>query len=176
MTRMLPAVLMLLLAAGPSWAQSSTTDQALPSEQAPASGSGRSFFPVGLRAGYTSWEGYSQVHFGVHAKLGDLFPNVQLVPSLEAGFGDGLTLISANGDLTYRFTELVAFPWELYGGGCLALQYIEQDNIDSDFQLGISGLIGLSKALNSGNEVMVETRFGILDSPGFKLTFGYTFF
>ena len=170
MPRLLPVVLMLLLTAGPAWAQSSTTDQPT------SSGSKHHFFPVGLRAGYTSWEDYSQFHFGAHAKLGDIFPNVQLVPSLEAGFGDGLTLVALNGDITYRFTELVTYPWELSGGGCLALNYINPDQAPSDFQLGFSGLFGLSKALNSGDEVMVETRFGIIDSPGFKLTFGYTFF
>jgi hypothetical protein len=168
MRRILPALSMLLLisglVAGPAGAQS--TD----------SGSRVLPVPTGLRAGYTSWDEVSQMHFGAHAKLGDLFPNVQLVPSLEMGFGDGLTLVAVNGDLSYRFTELVSYPWELYGGGSLAFNYIKPRNVDSDFQLGLSGLVGLSKTLSGGNEIMFETRFGILDSPGFKATIGYTFF
>lgn len=164
MHRMLMAVLLLMLVAGLVMAQPSSA------------GTGILSYPLGLRAGHTSWENYSQIHFGAHAKLGDLFPNVQLTPGLELGLGDSLTLLTINGDLTYRFTELVSFPWELYGGGCLSLNYIKPQDLDSDTQLGLSGLAGLSKTLRGGDEVMVETRFGILDSPGFKLTFGYTFF
>lgn len=168
------SVLIVLLGAGTVAAQSPETVT-----PAPASNEGSSGglpFPTGLRAGYTSWEDYSQAHFGVHAKLGDLFPNVQLTPSLEMGFGDDLTLVTLHGDLAYRFTELVSFPWELYTGGCLALNYINPEVVDSDFQLGLSGVIGLSKSLGNGDDIMLEARLGILDSPGFKLTLGYTFF
>ena len=164
MHRMLFALSILILVAGTA------------SAQAPADQSGGLPFPVGLRAGYTNWENYSQLHFGAHAKLGDIFPNVQLTPGVEIGLGDSLNLVTINGDMTYRFTELVSFPWELYGGGCLSLNYINPDEVESDFQLGLSVLLGLSKTLAGGDEVMVETRLGILDSPGFKLTLGYTFF
>lgn len=134
------------------------------------------FPPVGLRAGFTSWEEYSQFHFGAHMKAGDLFPNVQLVPSLEMGFGDGLTLVTLNGDFSYRFTELVSYPWALYAGGSLSLNYINPDDLESDLHLGLSALAGLGKSFANGDEIMVELRFGILDSPGFKATLGYTFF
>jgi hypothetical protein len=169
MRKILPAGLMLLafcLTAAVPTAAAQTT----------SSGKGGLPFPTGLRAGYTSWENYGQMHFGAHAKLGDLFPNVQLTPAVEMGFGDDLTLVTVNGDLSYRFTELVSFPWELYGGGCLGLNFIKPRDIDSDFQLGLSGLVGLSRTLAGGDEIMIETRLGILDSPGFKLTVGYTFF
>lgn len=164
MIKQLLAALLLCTAAGSAWAQT-----------APATGGDRPL-PLGLRAGYTHWESISQLHLGAHAKLGDIFPNVQLTPGLEWGFGDDFTLVTLNGDLSYRFTELVSFPWELYGGGCLGLNYTKPADFDSDFQLGLSGLVGLAKKLAGGDEIMVETRFGLLDSPGFKLTLGYTFF
>lgn len=168
MKKQLLAGLLLLTAAGSAWGQAAPA-------AASANTPGRSL-PLGLRAGYTSWENISQVHFGAHAKLGDIFPNVQLTPSLEMGFGDDFTLVALNGDLSYRFTELVSFPWALYGGGGLGLNYTKPGDFDSDFQLGFSGVAGLGRTLSGGDEIMVETRFGILDSPGFKLTLGYTFF
>ena len=154
----------LLLVGSPSMAQETSSSSFRPP------------FPVGVRVGYTSWDDFGQVHFGAHAKLGDLFPNVQFMPVLEMGFGDDLTLVALAGDLTYRFTELFTYPWELYGGGSLALNHIQPGDLDADWQLGLSGLVGINKALGNGDELMLEARVGLLDSPDFKLTLGYTFF
>ncbi len=133
-------------------------------------------FPIGPRVGYTSWDGINQIHFGGHAKLGELFPNVELTPGVELGFGDGFTIITVNGDLAYQFTELTAEPWGLYGGGSLSLNYVDHDQVDANLDLGFSALVGATLQLDNGNEVLGEIRLGILDSPDFKLTFGYTFF
>ena len=132
--------------------------------------------PIGPRVGYTSWDGIDQMHFGAHAKLGELFPNVELTPSLEMGFGNSYTIITLNGDLAYQFTELTTATWGLYGGGSLSLNYKDHDLVDGNMDLGLSALIGSTRKLGNGNEVLGEIRLGILDSPGFKLTFGYTFF
>lgn len=131
--------------------------------------------PLGMRAGYTTWEGLDQIHVGAHAKLGDAFPNVALTPGLELGFGSDVTVLTLNGDLAYRFTELVRAPWGMYGGGSLSLNIVDWEGA-SDSDLGLSALAGTTYELASGNEVMAEVRVGVLDSPGFKLTFGYTFF
>jgi len=117
-------------------------------------------FPLGPRVGYTSWDGISQVHFGAHAKLGELFPNVEMTPNIEMGFGDDYTIITLNGDLAYQFTELTSAPWGLYGGGSLSLNYLDHDLVDGNLDLGFSAIAGV----------------GILDSPDFKATIGYTFF
>lgn len=131
--------------------------------------------PLGLRAGYTSWESIHQFHFGGHAKLGDLFPNVALVPGLEVGMGDDVTVVTANGDLVYRVTELSQAPWGPYAGGSLSFNFIDSD-AGSDSDLGLSAVGGTTYALDNGNEVFVELRLGIMDSPGLKITAGYTFF
>ena len=131
--------------------------------------------PIGLRLGYTDWEGISQTHVGAHAKLGDIAPNFALTPGFELGFGDDVTVLTLNGDVVYRATEAVARPWGLYGGGSLSLNYVDTD-FASDTDLGLSALAGVTYDLDRGDEVMVELRLGVLDSPGLKLTFGYTFF
>ncbi len=132
--------------------------------------------PIGPRAGYTSWDGINQMHFGAHAKMGDLFPNVALTPGVELGFGDGFTIITLNGDLAYQFTELTTEPWGLYAGGSLSLNYLDNDFIDGDLDLGFSALLGVTRKLGNQNELLLEIRLGILDSPDFKATLGYTFF
>ncbi len=130
----------------------------------------------GVRGGYTGWNSLSQIHLGGHLKLGELIPNVNFTPNIEAGFGDNATIITVNGDLAYNFTEFVSYPWNLYGGGALSFNYYDQDNIESKTDLGLNALLGMDYVLSSGNEVMVEIRVGVMDSPDFKLTFGYTFF
>ncbi len=132
--------------------------------------------PIGPRLGYTHWDGINQMHFGAHAKLGELFPNVELIPNLEMGFNNGYTIIMLNGDLAYKFTELTSTTYGLYGGGSLSLNYLDHDLLEGNLDLGLSALVGATRRLDNGDEVLGEIRLGILDSPGFKLTFGYTFF
>lgn len=130
----------------------------------------------GVRGGYTGWDGISQIHLGAHLKLGELFPNVDFTPNVEAGFSDNITIITVNGDLAYNFTEFVGQPWNLYGGGSMSFNYYDPDNFDSETDIGLSALLGLEYALNNDHEAMVEIRVGLVDSPDFKLTFGFTFF
>jgi hypothetical protein len=132
--------------------------------------------PLGARVGYTSWEQANQIHFGGQVKLGDVVPNIALTPKLEIGFGDGATVVAVNGDLAYRFTELSEAPWGPYAGGCISFIWIDPEVGGADSDLGLSGLVGTTYALSSGNEVFAEVRLGIMDSPGFKVTVGYTFF
>ena len=132
--------------------------------------------PFGVRAGYTSWKDIDQFHFGGHVYLGELWPNVELTPGIEVGLGGSATVITINGDLTYLFTEFVGFPWGLYGGGSLSFNLTNPDEGDSETDLGLSGLVGTTYTFANDHKGMAEIRFGIMDSPSFKLTFGYTLF
>jgi hypothetical protein len=169
-------VSLLILMSGPAWSQKNDS---------PLERGGLLPFPTGLRVGHTSWDGISQIHFGAHAKLGEVFPSFHFTPGIEAGFGDNATVITFNGDLAYSFTELSSFPWGFYGGGSLSLNYLNLDlgpaenipGVDSDdWQLGLSALAGVTRARDNGDEWMLEARISLLDSPEFKLTLGYTFF
>lgn len=130
----------------------------------------------GMRSGYTSWDGVDQVHFGAHLKLGEVLPNVRFTPSVEAGVGGGATIIAINGDLAYSFTEFVTHPWNVYGGGSFALNFIDPDVGESDTSISLNALLGLERIFANEHQGMVEVRVGILDGPDFKLTFGYTLF
>lgn len=131
--------------------------------------------PLGARAGYTNWEGHSQFHLGGHIKLGDVLPNVAFTPGLELGFGSGMTVLMLNGDLYYRATEFAQKHWQPYVGGSVSLNHTSFD-LGSETDLGLSALLGTTYALENGNELLGEIRLGLIDSPGFKLTAGITFF
>jgi len=130
----------------------------------------------GVRAGYTNWDDIDQGHFGVHLKMGEILPNVFFRPNIELSFGNFANLYIFNADVAYSFTEFVSSPWNLYGGGAFSLNVVDIEQVDTDTSIGLNALFGLEYALNNGHEAMVELRFGLKDSPGFKLTFGYTFF
>ncbi len=132
--------------------------------------------PLGIRAGYTSWGSINQFHFGIHTDWGELAPNLALVPGVEIGLGDGFTVATFNGDLLYRSTELVSRPWEMYGGGSLSFNIVDGRQGGTSTDLGLSGLLGLTRALTNGHTALVEIRLGFIDSPDFKLTCGYSLF
>ncbi|RKZ15619.1 hypothetical protein DRQ50_07265 [bacterium] len=131
--------------------------------------------PLGARMGYTNWNSQDQIHVGGHVKLGDILPNVAFTPGLELGFGSGMKVLTLNGDLYYRATEFAQKHWQPYVGGSVSLNHANFDH-GSETDLGLSALIGTTRALNSGNELLVEIRLGLIDSPGLKLTAGITFF
>ena len=183
-------LLIALFAAGASFGQTDPVEES-PAEESPAvespavetteapaqesSGSGGTP-KFGIRAGYTSWESISQFHVGAHYYAGEIWPNFLFTPNIEVGFGDSITVVTVNGDLAYNFTEFFTFPWSLYGGGSLSFNYVNPDWGDSYTDIGLSGLIGTTYTLANDHMAMAEIRFGIIDSPGFKLTFGYTLF
>lgn len=132
--------------------------------------------PLGIRAGVTSWDRISQFHFGVHSDWGELAPNLALVPGVEMGVGDDFTIVTFNGDLLYRSTELVSRPWEMYGGGSLSFNIVDGPGSGSTTDLGVSGIVGLDRYLSNGHTMLMEVRLGIIDSPDLKVTLGYSLF
>ena len=132
--------------------------------------------PFGIRAGYTSWKSVNQGHIGGHVYLGELWPNVEFTPNVEIGLGDDVFIMTLNGDVTYLFTEFFSHPWGLYGGGSLSFNLVNPQLGDTETDLGLSGLVGTKYTFANDHTGMAEIRFGIMDSPSFKLTFGYTLF
>ena len=132
--------------------------------------------PFGVRAGYTSWKSVNQGHFGAHLYLGELWPNVEFTPNVEIGLGDDVFIMTFNGDITYLFTEFFSHPWGLYGGGSLSFNLVNPQLGDTETDLGLSGLVGTKYTFANDHVGMAEIRIGIMDSPHFKLTFGYTLF
>jgi hypothetical protein len=132
--------------------------------------------PFGIRAGYTNWENINQGHVGAHVYLGELWPNVEFTPNVEIGLGDSVFIMTLNADLAYLFTEFFRHPWGLYGGGSLSFNLVNPQLGDTTTDLGLSALVGTTYTFANDHKGMAEIRVGILDSPTFKVTFGYTLF
>lgn len=127
----------------------------------------------GPRLGYTSSGSLDQVHFGGHVELVRFTPNLQLIPSLEVGSGDG-TLIALNGDVVYEFTELADGPWSFYGGGGPVLTRYDHGRFEStDFALNL--VAGVTRSVRADRHWFGELRLGLEDAPDLKLTIGLTF-
>ncbi|MBU8871050.1 MAG: hypothetical protein KOO60_09340 [Gemmatimonadales bacterium] len=129
--------------------------------------------PLGVRCGLTDWNRIDQIHLGMDARMGEIFPSVEFTPNVELGLGDNATILTINGDVAYQFTELVTSPWGMYGGGALSIHFMDvYDRADTD--LGLNALFGFTKIFTNGHRGMAEIRLGVIDSPDFKLTFGYS--
>lgn len=127
----------------------------------------------GPRVGYTNFGSLDQIHLGGHVELVRFTPNLQLIPSLEVGSGDG-TLIALNGDVVYEFTELASGPWSFYGGGGPVLTRYDHGRFEStDFALNL--VAGVTRSVRADRHWFGELRLGLEDAPDLKLTIGLTF-
>ena len=167
-------VMVVILAALPAAAQNEAQEEA--DSSSGGSSTSQTLSRFGLRGGYTDWKEVSQFHFGVHYLAGELMPNVEFTPNIEVGIGDGATVVAVQADLAYQFTEFVQRPWGLYGGGCLAFNYVDHDLGGSSTDIGLSLLAGGKYNFASGRQGMLELRVGVMDSPSFKVTIGTTIF
>lgn len=146
--------------------------------------SGFGYRSWGLRGGVSSSP--DQFFVGAQMDLGEFVPNLRFKPNATVGFGDDLTLVSINPDISY------AFPIEdlgkIYVGGILAFEWwkvdvpaeveeleeltgVEID--DSDTDVGIHVIGGLEFQTMP---LFVELNIGLSDEvPDLKAAVGYNF-
>lgn len=112
-----------------------------------------------------------QFYFGGHLETSPLVDRLYFRPNVEVGIGDDLTLIAANMEFVYKFTNRRA--WNLYAGAGPALNvYMFDDRGDNDAETdaGFNILIGAE----SSRGLFFEFKIGAIDSPDFKFGVGYT--
>jgi hypothetical protein len=129
--------------------------------------------PFGVRAGITVDP--DQFHVGGHYDAGFVGTNLRVVPNIEVGFGDNITLVCLNGDLLYDFPNS---PWAV--GGELGINFWNWDSgvagvDDNETDIGLSAVGNYRLALSSGKPLLLEAKLGISDSPDFKFTVGWFF-
>ena len=122
----------------------------------------------GARAGLTV--NPDQFHIGAHADMGRVLEPLRLVPNVEIGFGDNLTLFAINGDLLYDFADT---PWSV--GGELGLNVWSPDGGGSHSDLGLSAIGDYRLGLSNGKVLLLEAKVGLVDSADFKFTVGWNF-
>ena len=103
---------------------------------------------------------------GVHFKSSAVDKNLYFIPSVEAGFGDDVTMVAGNADLHYVFkTDSKLAP---YAGGGLTLNYFDYDGgDDTDFGGSILGGIQLTP------KMFLEVKAGLGDVPDWKFIVGW---
>lgn len=135
---------------------------------------------IGARAGYSLSP--DQFFLGAHMDMGQIVGPMRLVPNVEIGFGNDLTLVCLNGDLVYDFAGT---PWSV--GGELGIIFTSWDDqgyndipgvdIDtSSTDVGLSVLGDYRLEMSNGKTLLLEGKLGLSNSPDFKFTVGYNFF
>ena len=132
--------------------------------------------PWGFRTGYTGDSDYKQWFLGGQIEIADPLPRTTLVPSLDVGFGDDLTLVALNADLFYDFTQLATHDWSFYAGAGVALNHFAPKGADNSTEFGLNIAGGAGYLLSSGNKIFGELRFGLEDSPDFRIAAGFTWY
>lgn len=121
-----------------------------------------------------------QFTFGGQLKIGPYSESFFIVPNLEIGVGDDLTIIQFNGDFDWMIPTNNS-PVHPYIGGGLGIAYVDWDdrfqgNNSSSTEVGINFLGGLEFANKSGNSsFFTELRLGIGDLPDLKAMVGWNF-
>lgn len=127
---------------------------------------------AGLRGGFSSDP--DQFLFGGQIEPDPIAENIHIVPSGEVGLGDDLFSLQFNGDFQYRFrTDSGIRP---YAGAGVTLAYYDPDNenADSNTEIGVNALGGLY--FGSSTPMFVDLKLGLTDEvPDFKIVFGINF-
>jgi hypothetical protein len=109
-----------------------------------------------------------QFYFGAHVETAPLADRLRFRPNLEIGVGNDLTLTAVNFEFAYHFPE--SRGWHVYAGAGPALNIISAHG-NSESEGGFNVLLGLQ---HEGG-LFFEVKAGAVDSPNFKLGFGYIF-
>jgi hypothetical protein len=133
---------------------------------------------VHLRAGFSLTP--DQFHAGVQARIGST-ERIVFRPSLDLGLGNGVTLVTLNGDVLYRFEREGRLRPFLGGGPALAFVDVtdgvgESDGVEVELAGHVvGGFHWVPSKSGGGLRYLVEARGGFGDTPDFKLSLGIAF-
>lgn len=119
----------------------------------------------GLRGGFSLKP--DQIVVGGQVELGQL-AFARIVPSVDVGFGDNVTTIAFNGDFLLR-VNIPDASIELYGGGGPTVLYADVSDGPSDWNLGLTLVVGGRLPVGGSHAVNLEGRLGVGDVPDFRL-------
>jgi hypothetical protein len=132
-----------------------------------AAASAASAQTAGLRVGASADP--DQFYFGGHYETRPLVDRLRFRPNIELGVGDDVTTTAFNFEFAYHFPD-AGGGWHFYGGAGPALN-IYRRNGDSDAEGGFNVLLGIEHR----DGLYFEIKAGAIDSPNFKIGFGYIF-
>ncbi len=136
----------------------------------------------GVRGGLGSSP--DQIILGGHAQVYDLSPEAKIIPNIELGFGDDISIYSFDVAVHYSFLSSNMNGFTPYAGGELGFNKWSQDfeflgttvSVDES-KMVINGVAGIKKKLNDRQELSFELKLGLSDfAHDFKILAGLTFF
>ena len=140
--------------------------------------------PFGVRSGYATTP--DQLFVGGQMLARDLSPEINIVPNVEYGFGDDMSILSLNAALHYAFLSSDMNGFQPYAGGELGLNIVGFDDttiggqtvsFDSENKLVINGVAGMKKRMDDKKEMFFELKLGLSDwANDLKLVAGLNFF
>lgn len=136
---------------------------------APAMAQGRQW---GVRGGVSADP--DQFFVGGHYETRPLVDKLTFKPNIEIGFDDDSMLAALNFEFAYTI-PVRNKPFSVYFGGGPSVNIFNRDDDgqgdDDNVGPGFNFLLGLQ--LNQG--LFFEVKLGVIDSPDFKFTVGYSF-
>jgi hypothetical protein len=131
-------------------------------------------YGFGPRVGFTV--NPDQIHVGGHIDVGDIATDFMILPNVEIGFGDDLTVIAPSFEVDYRFHSDWG-AWTPYlGGGLGPVFYSHEGGGDAtEFAAYLQFGIGKGSTGSQSGHFFIEGKLGLADAPDFKATVGWTF-
>ena len=126
----------------------------------------------GVRGGY-DFDG-EQAVIGLQSELDRFIELARFAPSADYGFGNDLTTFAFNGDIRIYLSPPGASA-TFYGGVGPTFFVVDTDGRDADSKIGLTLSGGIKFGAGQGRVYNLEGRFGIDDSPDFRLLFGIYF-
>ena len=126
---------------------------------------------VGVRGGISADP--EQVYFGAHVDVTEIVERFWFRPNAEFGFGDGVRLVSLNGEFVYLIS-IKSREWTPYvgGGPAMLIRSFRAGPNDRDTDVGPGfNFVG---GVQQRKGFLAEIKVGAFDSPGFKLGVGWT--
>jgi len=140
--------------------------------------------PFGVRGGYATSP--DQIFVGGQMLARDLTPEINIVPNVEYGFGDDMSILALNAALHYAFLSSDMNGFQPYAGGEVGFNIISFDDVtmfgqtispDSESKLVINGVAGMKKRMDDKKEMFFELKLGLSDwANDLKLVAGLNFF
>jgi len=119
-----------------------------------------------------------QLLLGAQLELGEMAPDLTIIPNVEIGVGDNVTTLSLSGDVHYHF-RVQSSAWRPYVGAGLTFIHASIDAPpgfdDSSTDLGATLIGGAIVPTRSGSRFFTELHLGLGDVHDFKLMAGWNF-
>ncbi len=124
---------------------------------------------IGARTGFSVSP--DQFTIGIQSQLGSIAAG-RFAPSVDFGFGNDVNVTTLNLDWQAHFLSFPGASTSVYAGAGPTISILSPDRGSSDTEIGLSLVAGLKMPFSPVNYYNIEARFGVGNTPDFKLLIG----